>query len=412
MKFSFIILTILTFNLFAQVPNLSGNWSGTTNTPLGVYHVYEKYEQNGLLLSGIGKVVNTKKTDSASYRLKGSLDGNDVIIQNIEFIYKTGIQCLSKTKLEYTMVDGQEFLEGRWGSNSFVKGGCLPGISGSVKMMKVKGLEVDEEERGFKQSGNSSSTAQISDHDYLGNALADRLNSAQFHALFIGIEDYDREGVTPLDHPINDAHNLLSVLQAKYHFKDENTIFLRNPDRSAIIDSFDKLTKNVKVEDQVLIFYAGHGIWDQNMEQGYWLPVDASLDSKANWLSNSTIRDYLRGIKSKHTLLITDACFSGGILKERAVFQNSRAMLELYKMPSRKAITSGTLSTVPDESVFVKYLISNLESNESPMISAGELFNHFKIAVINNSPNGQVPQYGVISQAGDEGGEFIFYKAD
>ncbi|MDZ7647113.1 MAG: hypothetical protein U5K54_07990 [Cytophagales bacterium] len=68
-------------------------------------------------------------------------------------------------------------------------------------------------------------------------------------------------------------------------------------------------------------------------------------------------------------MLITDACFSGSIFKERAVnFTDSRAVLERYKLASRKAMTSGTLKTVPDKSVFIAYLIKNLASNDQPMI--------------------------------------------
>jgi len=118
------------------------------------------------------------------------------------------------------------------------------------------------------------------------------------------------------------------------------------------------------------------------------------------------------GIKSKHTVLISDACLSGGILKERAVFENSRAILEVYKLPSRKAMTSGTLTTVPDKSVFIQYLVKNLVNNRAPLLSADQLFRNFKTAVINNSVNGQVPQYGPISQAGDEGGDFIFLRSN
>lgn len=252
----------------------------------------------------------------------------------------------------------------------------------------------------------------ITEEDEIGQVMVDRLSSTDYYAMVICAEEYVHEGVMRLDNPISDGRRLIRELQTDYTFKPENTIFLQNPTRTEIIEGFDHLTGRVTGQDQLLIFYAGHGIWDEALEQGYWLPVDASLNSKANWISNSTIRDYLRGIKSKHTLLITDACFSGGILKERGVFENSKAMLELYRLPSRKAITSGTLTTVPDNSVFIKYLISNLHANTHPLLSASELFGNFKIAVINNSPNGQVPQLGVISQAGDEGGEFIFLKAD
>ncbi|MEQ8882799.1 MAG: caspase family protein, partial [Cyclobacteriaceae bacterium] len=218
--------------------------------------------------------------------------------------------------------------------------------------------------------------------------------------------------IQTLDNPINDATVLANVLTEKYAFGNEDLIFLENPGRADIIDALDELSDKATEKDNVLIFYAGHGIWNEKLNQGYWLPADASLDSKAQWLSNSTLRDYLGGIKSKHTLLISDACFSGGILKERSVEQSSKAMLELYKLPSRKAMTSGTMTTVPDESVFIKYLMKNLTENDSRLLSADQLFRNFKIAVIHNSPRGLVPQYGVIAFAGDEGGDFIFLKRD
>ena len=137
---------------------------------------------------------------------------------------------------------------------------------------------------------------------------------------------------------------------------------------------------------------------DEKLRQGFWLPSDAKRDSKAAWLSNARIRDYIGGIKTKHTLLVADACFSGGIFKSRDVFTENRASLELAKLPSRKAITSGAMKTVPDKSVFMEYLIKRLDQNEKDLLPAEQLFSSFKIAVMNNS-EGQVPQFGDIKGA-------------
>ena len=115
------------------------------------------------------------------------------------------------------------------------------------------------------------------------------------------------------------------------------------------------------------------------------------------------------GIESKHTLLIADACFSGGIFKTRAAFSGaSRAINRLHELPSRKAMTSGTLKEVPDESIFLYYLTKNLKENQEEFLPAEKLFFSFKPAVLNNSEN--IPQFGVIKNAGDEGGDFIFIK--
>ena len=63
---------------------------------------------------------------------------------------------------------------------------------------------------------------------------------------------------------------------------------------------------------------------------------------------------------------------------------------------------------MPDESVFLKYLVERLDANEERYLSSEALFSSFKSAVMNNSPN--VPQYGTIQNVGDEGGDFIFIR--
>jgi hypothetical protein len=87
---------------------------------------------------------------------------------------------------------------------------------------------------------------------------------------------------------------------------------------------------------------------------------------------------------------------------------SDKAIQELYSMPSRKAMTSGTLTEVPDHSTFLDYLTQRLQDNKQNYMSADQLFYRFREAVINNSPN--TPQYGVIHEAGDEGGEYIFIR--
>jgi hypothetical protein len=186
-------------------------------------------------------------------------------------------------------------------------------------------------------------------------------------------------------------------------------IMLRNASRTDIVDALDRLSRIVRPEDNLLIFYAGHGNWDERANVGYWLPSDAFMSSSANWFRNSALVDYLKQINSKHTLLITDACFGGSIFKTRSGFgQSEKAYEVLYDLTSRKAMTSGTLTEVPDRSSFTRYMLERLNENESTYLSSWELFNSFRIAVINNSAS--LPQYGEIQNVGDEGGDFIFLR--
>ena len=253
-------------------------------------------------------------------------------------------------------------------------------------------------------------TDNISEYD-LPDFTANTNDEAEYSAIFISINDYrfSQDGLVDLNNPNSDAKNLENILKNKYRFNPAKTLSLVDPDRDQIIDAFEEMSKLVDNNDYLLIFYAGHGIWDEKLKVGYWLPADAKINSKANWISNSTVRDYISGINSKHTLLISDACFSGGIFKTRSVSDlNTLGAYNLSKLPSRKAMTSGNLSAVPDESKFMNFLLKRLEENNSKYISAGQLFYSLREAVINNSMT--TPQFGIIQGAGDEGGDFIFSK--
>lgn len=233
-----------------------------------------------------------------------------------------------------------------------------------------------------------------------------------YHALIIGIQNYNDKNIPSLDFPLKNSEDLINVLTKKYSFDQKNVDYLKDPTRKEIIQAFTQLRSELSKNDNLLIFYAGHGYWDEDLEQGFWLPKDASLIDDAEWLSNGRIRDYIRGLNTKHTLLIADACFSGGIFQTREVsLLAPKSIQEMYNSNSRRAMTSGALKEVPDKSVFIEYLIKRLAENNKEFLSSEELFYSLKEAVINNSPVSQTPEYGVIHQSGDEGGgSFIFLK--
>ena len=229
----------------------------------------------------------------------------------------------------------------------------------------------------------------------------------KYYALIIGISNYTDPLINELDKPVKDAELFYNSLTSRYTFDKENVKFLKNATMEDIVGALDYFVKIIKPTDNFLIFYAGHGVWNATSEIGYWLPSDARKNSTLNWFRNSALRDYLRDINSIHTLLITDACFGGSIFKTRAAFTDANlAVNKLYELPSRKAMTSGTLTEVPDQSAFLKYMIERLNNNSEKYLSSEQLFSSFRTAVINNSNS--VPQFGEIKDVGDEGGDFIF----
>jgi TolB-like protein len=236
----------------------------------------------------------------------------------------------------------------------------------------------------------------------------EKVVAGKYHAIIISVNQYLDNNLVDLDEPKKDADKLTSILTSKYHFDKADIIRLVDPSRGQILDAIDLKRRNLAQEDNLIIFYAGHGYWDEDLKMGFWLPSDSKIESKSNWISNTDLTLYLNAIQSNHILLISDACFSGGIFKSRSIGDMSEGTKRLYELKSRKAITSGNLKEVPDNSVFMKFFLSELERNDAIFCTSDQLFAKIRPNILNNSET--EPQYGVIYNTGDEGGEFVFYS--
>ncbi len=230
------------------------------------------------------------------------------------------------------------------------------------------------------------------------------------YCLLIASQDYKDPTIVSLNNPIPDAIKLKLVLKNNYNFLDENIITLFNPTNNDIKRQLLELSNMLNPEDNVIIFYAGHGLWVEKEKKGYWFMVDAVRNDENTWFSNKTALDLISKIPARHTLLITDACFSGGVFKTRSFTKDASTTVQvLGEKISRVAITSGNDTEVPDESIFMKYLIKALSENTDKYLPAQKMFiTRIIEAVINESKI--EPRYGTLESAGHIGGDFIFTK--
>lgn len=287
---------------------------------------------------------------------------------------------------------------------SFNSGNTISGTSNKIKL--TLGSQSTSSNTSSSTSARATSTAVNA------KPTEEISGTPKYYSLVIGVDkyQYSSANLPNLDKPVRDATTLRNVLVEKYSFSPATSVLLANPTRADIIKALEDLAKKITPKDNLLIFYAGHGYWDERIKVGYWLPSDSKTADKSSWIANSTIRDYIAGIQSKHTLLISDACFSGSIFKTREVSSeiNEWGIAKIYQLPSRKAMTSGTLTTVPDESKFMQYFVKRLDDNPNKYLTAKQLFYSLEVAVLNNTST--VPQMGVIQDTGDEGGDFVFIR--
>jgi len=217
-----------------------------------------------------------------------------------------------------------------------------------------------------------------STRDIISRSASKHSNSeGTYYALLIGISTYKYQ--QDLEHPVQDAQHLQQVLFKHYSFPEEQVFLLENPTRTDIIEALDTLEEKLQANDSLLVFYAGHGHWEEDRNRGYWLPADAKRRGRAAWISNATLQDYLRGFDCLHILIISDSCFSGAILLNRSdITEADGDIKELYSSKSRQALTSGVKEEVPDRSVFFKYLSFALKRNRRDFLTATDLFSKIR----------------------------------
>lgn len=242
------------------------------------------------------------------------------------------------------------------------------------------------------------------------------VNFGEYYALIIGIDNYSGQW-TPLKNAVKDARAVENLVQTKYKFDHFKTLYNTQATRANIIRELEWLTENVTSKDNVFIYYSGHGEFKQNLNKGFWVPIDATTNSVTAYISNSDIQTFLGGIQGRHTLLVSDACFSGDIFRGNTLsvpFEDSeKYYTEVNALKSRQALTSGGVEPVMDggkegHSVFAYYLIQALNENNSKYFDASQLYSKIKIPVVNNSE--QTPNFNPVKNTGDEGGQFIFIK--
>ncbi len=244
----------------------------------------------------------------------------------------------------------------------------------------------------------------------------------KFHALVIGNNSYQSASDYPaLQSAVNDATAVAQVLRDRYGYE---TRLLLNGTRFDILSALNEMRETLTPNDNLLVYYAGHGEISADGQQGYWIPVDGQAGVAGTWISNGAISEILDTMQARHVLVVADSCYSG------AMTRSAQASFDTAVMPadkwaewvktmsagrSRTALVSGGVQPVPDtgsgkHSYFARAFLNALEDNNR-LLEAQRLFREVSsslaLAAV-NAPVTQIPEYSPIRFAGHEAGEFFF----
>ncbi len=238
--------------------------------------------------------------------------------------------------------------------------------------------------------------------------------SGKYYALIIGNDQY--KYVRKLETAKKDAREVAKILENVYGFE---TKLLLDATRNDIVQAINSIRKSLKENDNLLIYYAGHGEFDKTSNKAYWLPVDARSDDDTNWILADRITSNIQRISSKHILVVADSCYSGTFTRRALTDLSSseardRYLKKMQEKKSRTLLASGGNEPVSDvggigHSVFAAALLHGLKQMGKNIFTAEELFyEHVKERVAGNAD--QTPEYNVIRNSGHDGGDFVFKR--
>jgi len=254
----------------------------------------------------------------------------------------------------------------------------------------------------------------------IGNIENVESSSATFNSknyvLAIGIDKYADPKIKDLNTAVDDVEKIASLLVDKFGFEycREYLLFNETATKQNINNAFLKLLelfdKNPN-QDNLIVYFAGHGDYDKRFDIGYRIPTEAILSQDSTYIEDSAILDRVKRLKAKHVLLISDSCFSGSMVRsfdtEQYTFEEKSEAL-----PSRHILTSGLLEEVDDgfrndNSPFAKAILLYLQTENRTLIPFSDVAQFVKKAVPQNSQQNQVPYYGKLKTQGDFFGEFV-----
>jgi hypothetical protein len=206
-------------------------------------------------------------------------------------------------------------------------------------------------------------------------ADASKLNRTDY-AIIFATDKYDHW--TPLVNPVFDSRTIAEELRKTYQFKVE---MIENASQSDILKKLREYAeKKYQPLDQLFIFFAGHGTYDQTFGEGYVVTKESLIndEAKTTYLSHNRLRSIVNNIPCEHIFLAMDVCFGGTF--DQALASSRGLDEEVYKeqnqsefitrkltYKTRKFLTSGGKTYVSDgipgkHSPFAKNFIDALRS--------------------------------------------------
>ncbi len=116
----------------------------------------------------------------------------------------------------------------------------------------------------MSRAGRTESSTQHSD-----------VKTGNNHLIVIGINQYQDSAIPTLRNARKDAEAVAQLLQERYGYAHCTPLYDQNASHESITEVLEHLPNRIQPEDNLLIYFAGHGHYNKTTKIGYLLPADA-----------------------------------------------------------------------------------------------------------------------------------------
>lgn len=236
------------------------------------------------------------------------------------------------------------------------------------------------------------------------------------YALLFGSDTYD--SWSALDNPVNDVRTIAGELRNSYGFVTE---VLENPTQEIAWSKLEEyLNRRYDDNDQLLIMFAGHGDYKENVHEGYVVLKDSRAKrndaARNSYISYANLRNTIDNIPCKHIVLTLDVCFGGtfdqriarrGDEDDDPLISTAEFIKRKGQFRTRRFLTSGGKEYVPDgtpgrHSPFARRFIEALRTygGKSGLLTLGKIWE----SVERVTPQPYAGEFG----SNEPGSDFLF----
>ncbi|MCF6365676.1 MAG: caspase family protein [Bacteroidales bacterium] len=245
---------------------------------------------------------------------------NDFNLPQIELINKNEITFQSATNellLEISAKDEKYILDR---INIWINDVPLYGREG-INLLSEKSKKINKKVKIFLSEGKNK--IQISVLNSKGvESLKETIvtiapssnRKPDLYIVAVGVSDYINDEYD-LNYAAKDANDLTDIFETKKN-KFENIHIIKVLDHDATKENILKTKeelKNSNINDLVIIYTAGHGFLDDNLDYFFATTDIDVLNPSKNGLSYDELESLLEDIPARKKLLLMDACHSGEI---------------------------------------------------------------------------------------------------